>query len=191
MLPAESLFEIFGQRHEHRSTIVTSNLPFEEWTSVFGNQRLTGALLDCLILHVHILESVFSPNRVRVRLYWPAVCSSKSTLCSFRKRLKFGSWPTTPIEPMMAKGAAMIAEVRLRGAVVKLRRLETRRLRTYVPIPPIAPCRAPAAASPFLAEGTRLELECPGRWLLTCQHHGCVRDVVWLDKEAVWFVRPP
>ena len=31
-----------------------------------------------------------------------AVCGSKSTLCSFRKRLKFGSWPTTPIEPMMA-----------------------------------------------------------------------------------------
>src|SRR4029077_10735245 len=56
MLPAESLFEIFGRRHEHRSTIVTSNLPFEEWTSVFGNQRLTGALLDCLIHHVHILE---------------------------------------------------------------------------------------------------------------------------------------
>ena len=56
MLPAELLFEIFGQRHEHRSTIVTSNLPFEEWTSVFGNQHLTGALLDCLIHHVHILE---------------------------------------------------------------------------------------------------------------------------------------
>jgi len=56
MLPAESLFEIFGQRHEHGSTIVTSNLPFEEWASVFGNQRLTGALLDCLTHHVHILE---------------------------------------------------------------------------------------------------------------------------------------
>ena len=56
MLPAESLFEIFGQRHERGSTIVTSNLPFEEWTSVFGNQRLTGALLDCLTHHVHILE---------------------------------------------------------------------------------------------------------------------------------------
>ena len=32
------------------------NLPFEEWTSVFGNQRLTGALLDRLTHHVHILE---------------------------------------------------------------------------------------------------------------------------------------
>jgi DNA replication protein DnaC len=53
---AELLFEIFSQRHEHGSTIVSSNLPFEEWTSVFGNQRLTGALLDRLTHHVHILE---------------------------------------------------------------------------------------------------------------------------------------
>ncbi len=53
---AELLVEIFSQRHEHGSTIVTSNLPFEEWTSVFGNQRLTGALLDRLTHHVHILE---------------------------------------------------------------------------------------------------------------------------------------
>ncbi len=53
---AELLFEIFSQRHERGSTIVTSNLPFEEWTSVFGSQRLTGALLDRLTHRVHILE---------------------------------------------------------------------------------------------------------------------------------------
>ena len=53
---AELLFEIFSQRHERGSTIVTSNLPFEEWTSVFASQRLTGALLDRLTHHVHILE---------------------------------------------------------------------------------------------------------------------------------------
>jgi len=53
---AELLFEVFSQRYERGSTIVTSNLPFDEWTSTFGSERLTGALLDRLTHHVHILE---------------------------------------------------------------------------------------------------------------------------------------
>ena len=52
---AELLFEVFSQRYERGSTIV-SNLPFDEWTGVFGSERLTGALLDRLTHHVHILE---------------------------------------------------------------------------------------------------------------------------------------
>jgi len=53
---AELLFEVFSQRYERGSTLVTSNLPFDEWTEVFGSERLTGALLDRLTHHVHILE---------------------------------------------------------------------------------------------------------------------------------------
>jgi len=53
---AEMLFEIFSQRYERGSTLVTSNLPFTEWTEVLGSERLTGALLDRLTHHVHILE---------------------------------------------------------------------------------------------------------------------------------------
>jgi len=53
---AELLFEVFSQRYERGATIVTSNLPFDEWTGVFGSERLTGALLDRLTHHVHILE---------------------------------------------------------------------------------------------------------------------------------------
>ena len=53
---AELLFEVFSQRYERGSTVVTSNLPFDEWTSVFGSERLTGALLDRLTHHVHILQ---------------------------------------------------------------------------------------------------------------------------------------
>ena len=52
---AELLFEVFSQRYERGATIVTSNLPFEDWTSVLCSERLTGALLDRLTHHVHIL----------------------------------------------------------------------------------------------------------------------------------------
>jgi hypothetical protein len=48
--------ETFSQRYERGSTMVTSNLPFAEWTEFLGSERLTGALLDRLTHHVHILE---------------------------------------------------------------------------------------------------------------------------------------
>jgi DNA replication protein DnaC len=50
------LFEVFSQGYERGSTLVTSNLPFDAWTGVFGSGRLTGALLDRLTHHVHILD---------------------------------------------------------------------------------------------------------------------------------------
>ena len=53
---AELLFEVFSRRYERSATLVTSNLPFNEWTEAFGSERLTGALLDRLTHHVHILE---------------------------------------------------------------------------------------------------------------------------------------
>ena len=53
---AELLFEVFSQRYERASTLITSNLPFDEWTEIFGSERLTGALLDRITHHVHILE---------------------------------------------------------------------------------------------------------------------------------------
>ena len=53
---AELLFELISLRYETGSTLITSNLPFEEWTETFGTERLTGALLDRLTHHVSILE---------------------------------------------------------------------------------------------------------------------------------------
>jgi DNA replication protein DnaC len=53
---AELLFELISQRYERGSTLITSNLPFDEWTETFGSERLTGALLDRLTHHVTILE---------------------------------------------------------------------------------------------------------------------------------------
>ena len=62
---AELLFEVFSQRYERGSTLVTTNLPFDEWTEVFGSERLTGALLDRLTHHVHILEMNGDSYRLR------------------------------------------------------------------------------------------------------------------------------
>ena len=53
---AELLFELISQRYERSATLITSNLPFDEWTETFGSERLTGALLDRLTHHVSILE---------------------------------------------------------------------------------------------------------------------------------------
>ena len=53
---AELLFELISQRYERGATLITSNLPFDEWTGTFGSERLTGALLDRLTHHVNILE---------------------------------------------------------------------------------------------------------------------------------------
>ena len=72
---AELLFEVFSQRYERGSTLVTSNLPFDESTEVFGTERLTGALLDRLTHHVHILEmngESYRLNQSRIRQTKPA-----------------------------------------------------------------------------------------------------------------------
>jgi DNA replication protein DnaC len=53
---AELLFEFFSERYERGSMMVTTNLPFDQWTEVLGSERLTGALLDRLTHRVHILE---------------------------------------------------------------------------------------------------------------------------------------
>ena len=50
------LFEVFSQRYERESIMATTNLPFDEWTEVFGSERLTSALLGRLPHHAHILE---------------------------------------------------------------------------------------------------------------------------------------
>ena len=62
---AELLFEVISQRYERGSIIITSNLPFDEWTEVFGSERLTGATLDRLTHHVHILEMNGESYRLR------------------------------------------------------------------------------------------------------------------------------
>lgn len=54
---AELLFDVIATAYERNSLIVTTNLPFENWTEVLGSERLTGAALDRLTHRCHILET--------------------------------------------------------------------------------------------------------------------------------------
>lgn len=54
---AEMLFDVVARAYERSSLMVTTNLPFENWTEVLGSERLTGAMLDRLTHRVHILEA--------------------------------------------------------------------------------------------------------------------------------------
>lgn len=62
---AQALFHFFSERHERRSVIVTTNLEFGKWTEVFGDERLTAALLDRLTHKAHIFLAAGESYRFR------------------------------------------------------------------------------------------------------------------------------
>jgi DNA replication protein DnaC len=64
---AQALFTFCSQLHERVAVIITSNLKFADWTQVFGDERLTAALLDRLTHHAHILELMGESYRFRQR----------------------------------------------------------------------------------------------------------------------------
>jgi len=61
---AELLFQVISDCYEQRSLIITSNLEFSQWNTVFGDNRLTAALVDRLIHHSHIV--IFSGESYRL-----------------------------------------------------------------------------------------------------------------------------
>ena len=62
---AEYLFQIISGRAERASVIVTTNLPFSEWTTMFPNARLCKAMLDRLTDQAHIIETGNESHRFR------------------------------------------------------------------------------------------------------------------------------
>jgi DNA replication protein DnaC len=65
---AQALFTLCSELYERVAMIVTTNLKFADWVQVFGNERLTAALLDRLTHHAHILELVGESFRFRQRM---------------------------------------------------------------------------------------------------------------------------
>ena len=62
---AELLFDVISSAYERTSLIVTTNLPFESWTEVFGSERLTGATIDRLTHRCQIIETKGESYRLR------------------------------------------------------------------------------------------------------------------------------
>lgn len=68
---AQVLFTFCSELYERLALILTTNLKFADWIQVFGDERLTAALLDRLTHHAHILELVGESFRFRQRMKEP------------------------------------------------------------------------------------------------------------------------
>lgn len=64
-LGAEFLFQVIAERAEKAAVILTTNLPFSEWTQVIPNARLCKALLDRITDRAHIIETGTESFRFR------------------------------------------------------------------------------------------------------------------------------
>ena len=53
---ANILFQLINKRYEKKSVIITTNIPFNKWTDIFGDSVLTNAILDRLLHHCHIFN---------------------------------------------------------------------------------------------------------------------------------------
>lgn len=69
---AQLLFQACSTLHERVAVIITTNLRFADWTQVFGDERLTAALLDRLTHHAHLLEFIGESYRFRQRQHQSA-----------------------------------------------------------------------------------------------------------------------
>jgi DNA replication protein DnaC len=65
---SQALFTFCSELYERLSLLVTTNLKFADWVQVFGDERLTAALLDRLTHHAHLIELVGESFRFRQRM---------------------------------------------------------------------------------------------------------------------------
>jgi len=75
---AELLFRVLGERNERRPIVVTTNLPFSEWTAMFPDPRLCRAIVDRLTHRAHIIETGTRSARLHDTLKRQRECQTSS-----------------------------------------------------------------------------------------------------------------
>ncbi|MGI6575352.1 MAG: IS21-like element helper ATPase IstB [bacterium] len=62
---AQLLFEVISERYEHKSVIINTNIEFSRWVNVFYDEQMTGAIIDRILHHCHLLLFPGQSNRIR------------------------------------------------------------------------------------------------------------------------------
>ena len=111
---AEFLFQVIAERAERATLIVTTNLPFSEWTQVFPNPRLCKALLDRITDRAHIIET--GTESYRFRRTVEGTAEEKSFVNGPEAALRHATpWPRRPLRPKRGPGNRTAGLRSLRG----------------------------------------------------------------------------